>query len=222
MIGLNSMPGRPEGPGRPRGSRTSSRQKTEERILDGAMVALSRHGISKLGMGDVSTCAGVSRGTTYRYFSNRDDLLVELARREAGRFAQQVWEVLESTPEGEERLRTVLDYAVRLGRDHPLVQRLPESDPGYVLTSLRERFPDIRATFERLFAPYLEQTPLVRAGVVTAEQLVGWITRMMISIFLFPDPHPDEMAASLKAIYPILTAEPTQRGRKAKKRRTQP
>ena len=182
------------------------------------MLALSRHGIAKLGMGDVSECAGVSRGTAYRYFPNRDDLLVRLARREAERFGQQVWEVLESTPEGEERLRIVLDFAVRLGRDHPLIQRLPESDPGFVLTSLRERFPDLQATFERLFAPDLKNTLLVRSGVVTAEQLVGWITRVLVSIFLFPDPDPEVMAASMKAIYPILAVEPAGQGRKAKAR----
>jgi len=182
------------------------------------MLALSRHGIAKLGMGDVSACAGVSRGTTYRYFPNRDDLLVRLARREAERFGQQVWKVLESTPEGEERLRIVLDFAVRLGRDHPLIQRLPESDPGFVLTSLRERFPDLQATFERLFAPDLKNTLLVRSGVVTAEQLVGWITRVLVSIFLFPYPDPEEMAANMKAIYPILAVEPAGRSRKAKAR----
>jgi AcrR family transcriptional regulator len=183
------------------------------------MLALSRHGIAKLRMGDVSAYAGVSRGTAYRYFPNRDDLLVRLARREAERFGQQVWEVLESTPEGEERLRIVVDFAVRLGRDHPLIQRLPESDPGFVLTSLRERFPELLDTFERLFAPDLKNTRLVREGVVTAEQLVGWITRMMVSIFLFPDPHPDEMAASMRAIYPILAIEPPRRSRKAKGRK---
>jgi len=59
----------------------------------------------------------------------------------------------------------------------------------------------------------------VREGVVTAEQLVGRITRMMVSIFLFPDPHPDEMAASMKAIYPILAIEPARRSRKAKGRK---
>ncbi len=219
MSDPGSTPRQPERPGRPRGSRAATRRKTEERILDGAMLALSRHGIAKLGMGDVSACAGVSRGTAYRYFPNRDDLLVRLARREAERFGQQVWEVLESTPEGEERLRIVVDFAVRLGRDHPLIQRLPESDPGFVLTSLRERFPVLLATFERLFAPDLKNTRLVREGVVTAEQLVGWITRMMVSIFLFPDPHPDEMAASIEAIYPILATESAGRGRKAKGRK---
>jgi hypothetical protein len=42
---------------------------------------------------------------------------------------------------------------------------------------------------------------------------------MMVSIFLFPDPHPDEMAASMKAIYPILAIEPARRSRKAKGRK---
>ena len=46
--------------------------RTRERILDGAMAAIARHGLSKLGMSDVSHSAGVSRGTLYRYFPSRE------------------------------------------------------------------------------------------------------------------------------------------------------
>ena len=53
--------------------------RTRERILDGAMAAIARHGLAKLGMSDVSVSAGVSRGTLYRYFPSREELLRDLA-----------------------------------------------------------------------------------------------------------------------------------------------
>jgi AcrR family transcriptional regulator len=56
---------------------------TRERILDGAVQAVALHGLSKLGMSDVSRSAGVARGTVYRYFASRDELLNALAAREA-------------------------------------------------------------------------------------------------------------------------------------------
>jgi AcrR family transcriptional regulator len=173
------------------------------------MKAVARHGLAKLSMGDVSECAGVSRGTAYRYFQNTDVLLRELGRREAERFEQQVWRAIEEVPPGEERLHVVLDYAGKLAREHPLVQRLPETDPALVLTSLRERFPEIREAFQRLLIPLLEEASVVRQGFVTREQLASWMARMMISMFLIPEPNPDETAEAMRAVYRIL-ARPQQ------------
>ncbi len=196
--------------GRPRGAQAAARRRTEERLLEGALRAVARRGLAKLSMGDVSECAGVSRGTAYRYFPNTEVLLRELGRREAERFERQVWEAVEAVPPGEERLRVVLDYVGKLARDHPLIQRLPETDPAFVLTSLRERFPDIREAFQRFLVPLLEETNLVRQGVVTAEQLASWMARMMISMFLFPEPHPEETAEAMTTVYRILARAPEE------------
>jgi len=190
----------------------SMRRRTEERLLEGAMRAVASRGLAKLGMSDVGEFAGVSRGTVYRYFPNTDALLSELGRREAANFERQVWEALEKLPSGEERLRVTLDYLVKLAQDHPLVQRLPETDPGFVLSAIRARFPEIRQTFERLLVPVLEDASLVRQGVVTAEQLAGWTARMMISLFLFPDTDPDETSRSMAGAFQILAQSPGESG----------
>ena len=55
--------------------------RTRARILEGAATAVARHGLAKLDMSDVSAISGVSRGTLYRYFPNRDALLAEYAAR---------------------------------------------------------------------------------------------------------------------------------------------
>lgn len=191
-------------PGRPRGRRVAARRRTEDRLLEGALRAVARHGLAKVSMSDVSEYAGVSRGTAYRYFPDTEALLLALGRREAERFEHQVWEMLEKAPQGEERLQVALDCVGRLTREHPLIQRLPETDPGFVLTSLRERFADIRATFQRLLGPLLEETDLVRNGVVDAERLAGWTARMMISFFLFPEPEADRTTEDLRSVYRIM------------------
>ncbi len=196
-----------------RGPRAALRRRTEQRLLDGALRAVARHGLGRFAMSDVSEYAGVSRGTAYRYFPSREELLTRLGRREAERFERQVWEALERAPQGEQRLAVALDWLVRLAREHPLLGRLPETDPGLVLTSLRERFPEIRDALHRLLAPLLAQTSLVRAGVVREGELVGWMARVMISSFLFPDPNPHQMAESLRAVWRALTG-PARRGRR--------
>ncbi len=181
------------------------RQRTRERLLEGALRAVASRGLAKLAMSDVIEFAGVSRGTAYRYFSNTEELLTELGRREAERFEQQVWDALEKTPTtSPERLRVVLDAIEKLARDHPLIQRLPETDPAFVLTSIRERFPDLCETFQRLLVPQLERSDLIRRGGVNADQFASWMARMMISMFLFPDPNPRETAESMQIVYQML------------------
>jgi len=44
--------------------------------------------------------------------------------------------------------------------------------------------------------------------VATPEQLVEWLTRMMISAVLFPATDPDDMARGLTAVYGLLSAAP--------------
>lgn len=188
--------------------RAAARRRTEERLLEGAMRAVARHGLAKLSMRDVSRYAGVSRATAYRYFPDTDALLRALGQREAERFERQVWEALEKAPPGPERLAVVLDFVDRLAREHPLIQRLPETDPGLVLTSLRERFPEIRAAIARLLGPVLAETELVRSGALDAERLAGWAARVLISLFLFPEPPTERAPEDLAAVFELLARGP--------------
>jgi AcrR family transcriptional regulator len=54
-----------------------------ERILAAAERCIDRHGIRKTTMDDVASEVGLSRPSVYRYFADRDDLLVELITRHA-------------------------------------------------------------------------------------------------------------------------------------------
>jgi AcrR family transcriptional regulator len=193
-----------------------------ERILDGAMRAIGRHGLMKLGMSDVCLSAGVSRGTLYRYFENREELLEALARYETQRFQQVVAEAVKKAPPGDERLEVALQHVTRYVREHPAIQRILETEPAFVLTYLRQHFSSLRAMTNATLGPLLGQTTPVRAGVVKKEQLADWLNRFMISAVLFPDPNPDEMAQRLTAVYRLLAIAPapttTGRGTRTTKR----
>jgi AcrR family transcriptional regulator len=52
-----------------------------ERILAAAERCIDRHGIRKTTMDDVASEVGLSRPSVYRYFADRDDLLLELITR---------------------------------------------------------------------------------------------------------------------------------------------
>jgi AcrR family transcriptional regulator len=67
----------------PRGSRSeptapTSADDARDRILAAAERCIDRHGIRKTTMDDIASEVGLSRPSVYRYFADRDDLLVEL------------------------------------------------------------------------------------------------------------------------------------------------
>jgi AcrR family transcriptional regulator len=156
-------------------------------------------------MNDVSECARVSRGTLYRYFKSREELLESLAGHEMRRFEERVREAVRRAPNGPDGMYAALNHAALYVRDHPAIRRILETDPAVILTYLRDNFAVLRSDLERLLGPLFEHTRPVRTGAVTSLQLVDWSMRLMISALLFPDPQPDEMARGLNAIYGLLT-----------------
>ena len=60
-----------------------------ERLLDAAEGCLEQFGPQKTSMEDVARAAGMSRATVYRYFENRDELLLGVASRQASALAAE-------------------------------------------------------------------------------------------------------------------------------------
>ena len=180
--------------------------RTRDRILDGALEAVARHGLAKLEMTDVSAASGVSRGTVYRYFPNRDALVSELAVREGLRFQSEVLAAVERAPAGPARILVVLRHATQHAREHPVLRRLLETDPAFLLRALRAEMPLLRSRFGGVLRPLLADTHLVRSGVASADDLLDWMLRLMVSAFLFPESDREDMAEGLTAVYRMLTA----------------
>src|SRR5260370_12368713 len=61
----------------------TSTDDARERILAAAERCIERHGIRKTTMDDIASEVGLSRPNVYRYFADRDDLLIELITRHA-------------------------------------------------------------------------------------------------------------------------------------------
>ena len=185
-------------------ARGTIREATRERILEGAMKAVSSHGLSKLEMTDVSASAGVSRGTLYRYFSNRNELLHSLTVREAHNFWTRCVEALEDCEQDEERLKLLMLHATRYVREHAALQRLLETDPAFILSSLRQSFFTVRDELGRLLVPALKNSGPVKAGIVSVEQLVDWLTRILVTAYLFPTEDNAAMESAMEAMHGLL------------------
>jgi AcrR family transcriptional regulator len=135
-------------PSRPTGPNGRSLQ----RILDGAMAALSRRGATQLSMTDVCDAAGISRATLYRYFSNKQDLLAAVGEHVSRNFIDGIKAVIAQSDTPTDRLRLVLEffigYTVQVKTD-----RMLEIEPTFVLQFLQSHFAQHVAIFNEALSP---------------------------------------------------------------------
>jgi AcrR family transcriptional regulator len=152
-----------------------------ERLLDAAEGCLEQFGPQKTSMEDVARAAGMSRATVYRYFENRDALLLGVASRQASALASEAIDYLS-------RFDTISDWLVE-----GLLFTLREMPNRPVFASLVTSL-DSRASGSLL----LGSTGLVQIGVnvlqpmfanaeaqgllrddIDPEMLIEWLLRML-------------------------------------------
>jgi AcrR family transcriptional regulator len=106
------------------------------RILDAALELCAASGIRNLTMDDVAARARVGRMTVYRRFGTKDRLVESLSVREARRVLARLAGVLDPAAAPEERMAAGFAAAMRIAREHPMLQRLARSEPESVLAAI--------------------------------------------------------------------------------------
>lgn len=77
-------------------NRTSTQEDRSQQILDAAAELILRQGYDKTSMIDVAQEAGVSRGTVYLYFANKDRLVEALVVRESAVYVEAWLQFIEA------------------------------------------------------------------------------------------------------------------------------
>jgi AcrR family transcriptional regulator len=176
---------------------------TVERILDGALRALSRHGLTRVSMGDVSKEAGVSRGTVYRYFANRDQLLDAVGHHVQRGFEIGLDQAIAENPALDARVEIVLEFLTAYSK-RPEIQRLEELQPKFVLDYLHRELPQYVRKLDDALRPALEQAESVRSGKVDPSFVSDLIIRTTMSNRLLGGADPDVLAKQLLSLWNAL------------------
>ena len=171
---------------------------TRDRILEGALLAMGRVGMRRLTMSDVSERSGVSRGTVYRYFPSKEDLLAVLAEYERDRFSEGLRRALANVPEDQVGLGTVAEYILGYLRRHPALTLLIETEPAFVLGFLRHQLPVFHQITEELLAPVMRKAVPVQEGWVSVAELNELLLRVVLSVFLVPGESSREVVGTLE------------------------
>jgi AcrR family transcriptional regulator len=149
------MPPRTQPRKRPRQERS---RLTVEAILDAAARVFERHGYAAGTTNRIAERAGVSVGSLYQYYPNKDAILVALVQRHLDEGVAALSPVLEelgaARPSLEEGLRRMVVAMVELHRERPALHRvLFEEAPRP--PALRRRLTALNAALVAAVAGYL-------------------------------------------------------------------
>jgi AcrR family transcriptional regulator len=107
---------------------SASTDDARERILTAAERCIDRHGIRKTTMDDIASEVGLSRPSVYRYFADRDDLLIELNIRHARAMFSGAHKSMSRQGNFPDRMIEGLLYAADHGRRDPLTRYVIDTD----------------------------------------------------------------------------------------------
>jgi AcrR family transcriptional regulator len=117
------LPGSPSEPTSPTGT-----DDVRERILTAAERCIDRHGVRKTTMVDIASEVGLSRPSVYRYFADRDDLLVELITRHGHALLDRAHKIISRQSSLSDQIVESLLYIADHGRRDPLTRYLIDPD----------------------------------------------------------------------------------------------
>jgi AcrR family transcriptional regulator len=106
----------------------TSTDDARERILAAAERCIDRHGIRKTTMDDVACEVGLSRPNVYRYFADRDDLLIELMTRHARALLARARKSISRQGSLADQIVEKVLYTADQGRRDPLTRHVIDPD----------------------------------------------------------------------------------------------
>jgi AcrR family transcriptional regulator len=155
------------------------------KILSGALDAIAERGVRRLSMSDIIEASGVSRGTMYRYFSNKEDVLAAVAEFVCTGFETGVREVAENIDDPIERFRQVMLFYARYTNENS-PDRVFEVEPRFHLSFFRSRFDRYKVAVYSALEPTFEYIEGKLGKKIKAEALVEVLVRLQLSTLLVP------------------------------------
>lgn len=176
---------------------------TRRRILHGALQAIGDTGITRLSMRSIAEAAGVSRGTVYRYFQSKEDVLLAVSVFDQKRYNHGVLQAVEAATPGIDQLRAHLKYSFGFLANHPS-RWMVEHEPLFLLDYLTEQLPAMGKALKRALGDVLKGTAAVRSGRLKTIELADLIVRTLVSAYLLPGAN---VEAPLDAIAELITED---------------
>ena len=167
------------------GAPASDQGASVQKILDGTLSAIRDVGARRLSMSDISDASGVSRGTLYRYFGSKEEVLSAVSEYVCTSFERGIAEAGEGIADPMERFRAVMRFYA-----HFTIERAPERifevEPAFHLNFLRSHFPRHTAAVRAVLDPSLDHLEAMTGGTINRDLYVEQLVRLQLSTLIVP------------------------------------
>jgi AcrR family transcriptional regulator len=137
-------------------------------------------------MTDIATQAGVSGGTLYRYFNNKEEILGALGDHYVTKLEGVLQQAIAEHPEPTDRLGIVIDVMLRFWQDNPATVQLGQAEAGFVVGYIKSVVPQLSVVLGNALEPLVCDSAAVRKGSVTLDEVVDLVVRMAFSHYFMP------------------------------------
>lgn len=155
------------------------------KILEGALCVIGNRGARRLSMIDISDASGVSRGTLYRYFSTKDEVLAAVSEFVSVNFETGVKDAADSCENPIDRFRAVMQFFASF-----TVERTPagifEIEPAFHLDFFRSHFDRHKTAVKSALRQSFDYLDTLRPEKLNRETIVEALVRMQLSTLIVP------------------------------------
>lgn len=155
------------------------------KILSGALDAIASRGVRRLSMSDIIDASGVSRGTLYRYFSNKDEVLAAVSEFVCTGFENGIREAGQGIADPIERFRAVMQFYARYTNENS-PDRVFEVEPAFHLAFFRSRFGRYKVAVQDALDPVFDHLDALIGEAINRDAFVETLVRTQLSTLLVP------------------------------------
>ena len=146
-------------------------EKRRAELAATAVAIFAQHGFEETAMRDIAEAAGVAKGSLYRYFKSKDDLLSYITQDLVAAFDRSTRETITSIDDPEEKLRRFVGEFVHVITLFPDLLRVYAEIWMY---NIRGKYRDMKELFDDYLEQYRGEIALIiaygqRAGVFRAD-----------------------------------------------------
>ena len=165
------------------------RTAARERLLEVAAQCIARDGIVGTGIAHVALEAGVSRPTVYRYFKDREALILSVLLQAGLRLANEVQEHIRAFADPGEKIAEATLFTLQAIRENPVLRQVWQS--ATVDANVLHGFTQPASiTFARVALS--EIIEVTRWDEDQAAESMEFMLRMILSLLAAPEPHRTE------------------------------
>ncbi len=188
---------------------------TAARILDAALSLYLEFGLRRTTMDDVARQAGIGRVTVYRHYADKNALFQAVVLRECWRSIHDIEAKLAAIADPEARIVESFVLVVNGSRRHPLMRRLLDTEPEWLLPHLTIKGGAILDFGRTYIARYLRhQRGHGMLSQDNADALAEVFMRILNSLLLTPGgvlapENEDELRAAARRYFlPLFRPQP--------------